>query len=116
MKEIKEIKENNKKNKEIPLQKFCITAKQMDKDNEYYIIRKNDNLVYNLGKIINYDLITEIERFCWHDGPIYKVFYYVIEFENMNKIDDLELIDSFKKLDSNGMVYITYNYSNLFII
>ena len=112
---MKKLEENDKR-QELPLYKFCALAPQMNKDNEYYIIRKNDNLVYNLGKIVNYDVISEIERICSHDGPIYKVFYYVVEFENCNKIDDLELVNRFKKLDPNGIIYITYNYSNIFIV
>lgn len=106
----------NNEIKEYPLYKFCALAPQMNKDSEFYIIRKNDNLIFNLGKITNYDVISEIERICWHDGPIYKTFYYVIEFENFNKIDDLELIEKFKKLDANGMIYINYNYSSLFLV
>ena len=110
------LEENNKKDEELSLYKFCALAPKMNKDNEYYIIRKNDNLVYNLGKVVNFDVISEIERICWHDGPIYKVFYYVVEFENFNKIDDLELVNRFKKLDANGMIYINYHYSSIFLI
>ena len=102
--------------KEYPLYKFCALANKLNKDNEYYIIRKKDNLIFNLGKIINYEIKYEIERICWHDGPIYKFFYYIIEFDNFNKLDDLELVNSFKKLDANSMVYINYNYSSLFIV
>ena len=108
--------EKNNENKEYPLYKFCALARQMNKDNEYYIIRKKDNLIFNLGKIINYDIKSEIERICWHDGPIYNFFCYIIEFENFNKLDDLELVDRFKKLDTNSIVYISYHYSNLFIV
>jgi hypothetical protein len=106
----------NNEIKGYPLYEFCVTAKHMNKDNEYYITRKKDNSIINLGKIINYDMKIEIERICWHDGPTYKFFYYIIEFENFNKLDDLEFVNSFKKLDDNGMIYITHNYSNLFIV
>jgi len=110
------VEENNSKNKEMSLYKFCTEEKHMNKDNEYYIIRKKDNLTFNLGKIINYEIKTEIERICWHEGPIYKFFCYIIEFENNNKIDDLELVYRFKQLDENSMTYISYHYSNLFIV
>ena len=106
----------NNEIKGYPLYEFCVRAKLMNKDNEYYIIRKKDNSIINLGKIINYDMKIEIERICWHDGPTYKFFYYIIEFENFNKLDDLEFVNSLKKLDDNGMIYITHNYSNLFIV
>ena len=52
------LEENNKKDEELSLYKFCALAPKMNKDNEYYIIRKNDNLVYNLGKIVNFDVIS----------------------------------------------------------
>jgi hypothetical protein len=104
------LKENGK---EISLCDFCTTAKHMNKDNEYCIIRKKDNLIIILGKIINYEIKYEIERICWHDGPIYNFFYYVIEFEKFDKIDDLELIENFKKLDTNSLVYMNYHYSGL---
>ena len=110
------VEENNIKGKEFSLHNFCTIANKLNKDNEYYIIRKKDNLIFNLGKIINYEIKYEIERICWHDGPIYKFFYYIIEFENFNKLDDLELVDRFKKLDTNSIVYISYHYSNLFIV
>lgn len=109
-------KEKNNEIKEYTLYKFCALTNQMNKDNEYYIIRKKDNLIFNLGKIINYDIKSEIERICWHDGPIYKFFYYIIEFENINKICDLELVDSFKKLEAKSMIYLTSHYSNLFVV
>jgi hypothetical protein len=35
----------NNEIKEYPLYEFCVTAKHMNKDNEYYIIRKKDNLI-----------------------------------------------------------------------
>jgi hypothetical protein len=106
----------NNEIKEYPLYEFCVTAKHMNKDNEYYIIRKKDNLIINLGKIINYDMKFEIERICWHDGPTFKFFHYIIEFENFNKLDDLEFVEKFKKLDDNSIVYINNHYSNLFIV
>jgi hypothetical protein len=108
--------EKNNENKEYPLYEFCALAKHMNKDNEYYIIRKKDNLIINLGKIKNYEIKCEIERICWHDGPSFKFFYYIIEFENFDKLDDLEFVNSFKKLDDNSMVYIKNHYSNLFIV
>lgn len=113
---MEKLRENNIKSEEIPLHEFCATAKHMNKDNEYYIIRKKDNLIFTLGKLINYEIKTEIEYICWHDGPSYKFLYYIIEFENFNKIDDLELVNKFKKLDDNSIVYIKNHYSSLFLI
>jgi hypothetical protein len=113
---MEKVEENKKNKEEMSLYKFCSLAKEINKDNDYCIIRKKDNLIFNLGKLINYENQFEIERICWHDGPIYKFFYHIIEFANFNKIDDLELVNRFKKLDANSMVYINYHYSNLFIV
>ena len=48
-------KQTNKKSQEISLHIFLSLVKQMNENNEYYIIRKKDNLIFYLGKIINYE-------------------------------------------------------------
>ena len=109
-------KQTNKKSEEISLHHFLSLVKQMNKNNEHYIIRKKDNLILYLGKIINYEEKCIFERMCWHDGPIYIFLCNFIEFENSNRIDDLELIDKFKNIDEDNKKYIIDNYSNLFIV
>lgn len=87
-----------------------------NKNYEYYIIRKNHDLILYLGKIIKCTKEFELERMCWHDGPIYKFSHYEIIFENASKIDDNLLVEKFKKLDDTNIKFITDNYSNLFFI
>ena len=95
-----------------------------DKITSFNIIYKDDpipslptgNNYKMLGKIINYEEKCIFERMCWHDGPIYNSFCNFIEFENSNRIDDLELIDKLKNLDEDNKKYIIDNYSNPFIV
>ena len=109
-------KQTKQKSEEIKLHYFLSLVKEMNENNEYYIIRKKDNLILYLGKIIKYEEKSLFERMCWHDGPIYNLFCNFIEFENSNRIDDPELIDKFKNLDEDNKKYIIDNYSNLFIV
>lgn len=109
-------KQTNRKSEELPLHHFLSLVKQFNENNEYYIIRKRDNLILYLGKINNYTEKYIIERICWNDGPIYKFLCDVVEFENSSRIDDQELIDKFKNLDENNKKYIIDNYSNIFIL
>ena len=46
------VEENNIKGKEFSLHNFCTIANKLNKDNEYYIIRKKDNLIFNLVKLL----------------------------------------------------------------
>jgi hypothetical protein len=105
------LEENNKKSEELSICYFLSLAEKMNKDNQYYVIRKKDNLIISLGKLINYEIKYQIERICWHDGPIYGFSHYIVEFEKFNKIDDLELVEKFKKLDTNGIDYIKEHYT-----
>jgi len=109
------LEEKNNERKDYPLYFFCASVKQINKDNTYYIVRKKDNLIFNLGKIIDYEIKYEIDHMSFHGGPMYNFFYYIIEFENSNKIYDLELVNRFKKLDAGGMIHLTRDYSNLFV-
>lgn len=84
-------------------------------ENEYYIVRKSDNIILYLGKIKKREIKTEFIRMCWHDGPIYDSFHEVI-FENYDRIDDKQLIEKFKKINRDSIRYLMENYSILYVV
>lgn len=96
--------------------KFGSSYYNVNIDNKYFIIRKFDDVILYLGKIIKYEKKYEFVRMCWHDGPIYDFSHNEIIFENFDNIDDKNLIESFKKLNEDSIKYIIKNYSNLYIV
>lgn len=95
---------------------YCTAYYNTNINNEYYIIRKKDDVILFLGKVIKCESKYEYERMCWHDGPIYNLLYNEIVFEKSDTIDDEILIEKFKKFDENSVKYLIENYSNLFIV
>ena len=83
--------------------------------NEYYIVRKSDNIILYLGKIEKREFKTEFVRMCWHDGPIYDTSHEII-FENYDRIDDKQLIEKLKKINGDSVKYLIENYSNLYVV
>ena len=49
---------------------------ELQEGREYYVICLDTNVIIRMGTLVRFYKDQLLDRFCWHDGPIYTTAFY----------------------------------------